>query len=65
MLNVKVLTGANVEAYYAEAVVSGVEDYYLGTDAPASHSVDGPIFGCIEMSCRRPPVAGSRPTSTT
>jgi conjugative relaxase-like TrwC/TraI family protein len=34
-LNVKVLTGANVEAYYAEAVVSGVEDYYLGTDAPA------------------------------
>jgi conjugative relaxase-like TrwC/TraI family protein len=35
MLNVKVLTGANVEAYYAEAVVSGVEDYYLGTDAPA------------------------------
>jgi conjugative relaxase-like TrwC/TraI family protein len=35
VLNVKVLTGANVEAYYAEAVVSGVEDYYLGTDAPA------------------------------
>jgi len=35
MLNVKVLTGANVEAYYAEAVVSGVEDYYLGSDAPA------------------------------
>lgn len=35
MLNVKVLTGANVEAYYAEAVVSGIEDYYLGTDAPA------------------------------
>jgi hypothetical protein len=34
-LNVKVLTGATVEAYYAEAVVSGVEDYYLRTDAPA------------------------------
>jgi hypothetical protein len=33
--NVKVLTGANVEAYYARTVVSGVEDYNLGTDAPA------------------------------
>jgi conjugative relaxase-like TrwC/TraI family protein len=35
VLNVKVLTSANLETYYAEAVVSGIEDYYLGADAPA------------------------------
>ena len=34
MLNVNVLAGANAEAYYAEAAMSGIEDYRLGTEAP-------------------------------
>src|SRR5438034_1369526 len=35
VLDLKVLTAAGVEDYYADAVISGVEDYYLGGDAPA------------------------------
>jgi len=34
VLNVNVLAGANAEAYYAEAAMSGIEDYRLGTEAP-------------------------------